>query len=192
MNSPQLLKISAKKIQQTNQNKIFQCDIFENIEIIESFEIDGSKLNVKKIIFPFVICLNQSCDLENDFNSDPSRNKSSKLLHLAVAPVFLFEKFLIGEHWGEIFDNGSSINRTRTEGKSIMNNEVPRYHYLKFPDSDMPELIIDFKHFFSINRNFLYKHVGKKYCSLDDLFRENISQRFSNYISRIGLPEHII
>jgi len=192
MSSHQSLKISAKKIQPLNLKKIYQCDIFENIEVIESLDINGSKLDIKKIIFPYVICLNQSCDLENDFNADPDKNKNSKLLHLAVAPVFLFEKFLIGQHWGDIFDNGTPINRGKTDGKSIINNEVPRYHYLKFPDSDMPELIIDFKHFFSINRNFLYNNISKRHCSMDDLFRENISQRFSNYISRIGLPEHII
>ena len=74
--------------------------------------------------------------------------------------------------------------------RKIIDNEIPRYHYLKFPDSDMPELLIDFKHFFTINRNVLYNQLSNRLCSLDDLFREKINQRFSYYISRIGLPEH--
>ena len=73
-----------------------------------------------------------------------------------------------------------------------MDNEIPRYHYLKFPDLDMPELIIDFKHFFTINKNVLYKQIKKRLCSLDDLFKEKINQRFSYYVSRIGLPEHTV
>ena len=54
----------------------------------------------------------------------------------------------------------------------------------------MPELIIDFKHFFTINRNKLYDQLDKRLCSLDTLFKEKVNQRFSNYVSRIGLPEH--
>lgn len=34
--------------------------------------------------------------------------------------------------------------------------------------------------------------IEKRLYSLDDLFREKVNQRFSYYISRIGLPEHIV
>jgi hypothetical protein len=73
-----------------------------------------------------------------------------------------------------------------------MDNEIPRYHYLNFSENDMPELIVDFKHFFTINRDLLYKNIDSKLCSLDDLFKEKLSQRFSQFISRIGLPEKMI
>ena len=79
--------------------------------------------------------------------------------------------------------------RSDTAIKKLMDNEIPRFHYLKFPDADLPELIIDFKHFFSMNRNTLYNQMDKRLCSIDVLFKEKISQRFSYYISRIGLPE---
>lgn len=73
-----------------------------------------------------------------------------------------------------------------------MDNQNPRYHYLKFKEDDKPELIVDFKHFFTVNRDFLYKQLNKRLYSLDDLFRENLSLRFCNYVSRIGLPVEII
>lgn len=147
------------------------------------------KIKIHKINFPYVICLNQECDLETDFaeNTDPASDKH--LLHLAIAPVFIFEHFLSGNTWGDIFKPTQGYKRGKSNTQAIINNENPRYHYLKFPEKDMPELIIDFKHFFSINRNILYANLDKRICSLDALFKEKISQRFSYYLSRIGLPE---
>jgi hypothetical protein len=170
--------------------RICQGDIFTNIEIIENINVIGSKIVLDKVIFPYIVCLNQECDLEQDFNSVPT--KDTRLLHLAIAPAFNFEDFLSGSHWGGIFTVGSSCKRSDTKTKIIIDNEIPRYHYLKFPDTDMPELIVDFKHFFTINREFLYTKMENRLCSLDDLFREKISQRFSNFLSRIGLPEEPI
>jgi hypothetical protein len=188
MNSLPKLKISAKKTK-TNQSRICQGDIFSNIEILESFEVKGSKIIVQKLFFPYIVCLNQECDLKNDFDTVQGELKDSRLLHLAIAPAFVFEKFLNGSHWGEIFNTNNSSNRKDTKAKLIVDNEIPRFHYLKFPEQEMPELIIDFKHFFTVNREFLYKNIGNRICSLDDLFKEKISQRFSYFFSRIGLPE---
>lgn len=75
-----------------------QGDIFSNIEIIENIEVKESKLIINKICFPFVVCLNQECDLENDYFE--TNNRDRKLLHLAIAPAFNFEQFLSGTHWG--------------------------------------------------------------------------------------------
>ena len=199
------LKISAKKAKKP-VSRISQGDIFEDITIIEDIEIEKSVIRVKKISFPYVVCLNQECDLESDFKknsekqrdleSDSKKNSEkqcdSNLLHLAIAPAFIFEQFLSGSHWGDIFENNIPQKRGDSIIKKIVQNEIPRYHYLYFPKDSMPELIIDFKHFFTINRAVLYSNIGKRLCSLDDLFREKINQRFSYFISRIGLPEHLV
>ncbi len=188
MRQQEKLKISAKKLQ-NNPARICQGDIFENIDIIESYEVKKSSIVLERINFPYVICLNQECDLENDFDSQ-NENKDSHLLHLAIAPAFIFEQYLTGKHWGDIFFPNNPQKRTDTTIKKIMDNEIPRFHYLKFPDTDLPELIVDFKHFFTINRNTLYTQLDNRLCSLDVLFKEKVSQRFSYYISRIGLPEY--
>jgi hypothetical protein len=185
------LKISARKAK-VNPSRVSQGDIFQDIEILESFTVEKSKILVDKIIFPFVVCLNQECDLEADHTNKESMLCDNNLLHIAIAPAFIFEQYLNGTHWGAIFTTNDPQKRKSTTIKKIMDNEIPRYHYLKFPDFEMPELIIDFKHFFTINRNMLYSQIGNRLCSLDNLFKEKISQRFSYYISRIGLPEHIV
>lgn len=183
------MKVSAKKAAKSSP-RICQGDIFTEIDIIESFDVQGSQIKIQKIFFPYVICLNQECDLENDHKC--TSDKDNRLLHIAIAPAFNFEDFLSGNHWAGIFKVNPNSKRTDTKVKLIMDNEIPRFHYLKFPDNNMPELIIDFKHFFTINREVIYSKLDKRLCSLEDLFKENLSQRFSNFISRIGLPEEIL
>jgi hypothetical protein len=167
--------------------RIFQADLFQDLEIIEKIETLKNKIKIHKISFPYTICLNQECDLLNDYND--IANKDHSLIHLAFAPAFLFELYLSGIHWGGLFKAGDPQKRDSSIVKKIMENEIPRYHYLRFDGTDMPEMIIDFKHFFTINKEEVYGQISKRVCSFDDLFREKISQRFSNYISRIGLPE---
>lgn len=186
---PQSLKISARKTKKIPK-RLSQGDIFQDIEIIENIEVEKSVVTVQKISFPFVVCLNQECDLETDFWNNDNVLCDNNLLHIAIAPVFIFEQFLSGTHWGGIFSNNKPQKRKDTTIKKIIDNEIPRYHYLNFPDNDTPDLIIDFKHFFSVYKKVMYDQIDKRFCSLDDLFKEKINQRFSYYISRIGLPEH--
>jgi hypothetical protein len=177
---------TARKTKQ-KLTRIRQGDIFGDIEVIEKISIVGDKLVKDALIFPYVVCLNQECDLLSDYRVT-QRNKDSSLLHLAIAPAFNFDQYLSGSHWGRIF-NGEGGKRDSSRIQLIMKNEIPRYHYLYFAEGDMPEMIVDFKHFFTINRDVLYDQMDKRICSLEDLFREKISQRFSYYLSRIGLPD---
>lgn len=184
MNNATIVKRPDNKIE---KDRIMQGDIFQNIDVIEDVitKADGSVL-LKKITFPLVICLTQDCDLHTDF-IHRAENKSGSLLHLIVAPLFEITSFREGKNWGELMNTGDHINSGKIN--SIKMNNDPRYHYVVFPEKDMPELIIDFKYFFTINRDALYDKLNHKVCSVDDLYRELINQRFCDFLSRIGLPE---
>lgn len=184
MNKATAKRRPDKKVE---EGRIMQGDIFHNIDIIEDVIVkpDGA-IQLKKITFPLVICLNQDCDLHTDF-IHRTENKSGSLLHLIVAPLFEISSFREGKNWGDLMNVGDRINSERI--RYIKGNNDPRYHYVVFPEKDMPELIIDFKYFFTINRDALYSRLDHKVCSVDDLFRELINQRFCDYLSRIGLPE---
>ncbi|SEM53234.1 hypothetical protein SAMN04487902_101335 [Prevotella sp. ne3005] len=184
MNNATVVRRPDKKVE---DGRIMQGDIFHNIDIVEDVIVkpDGAIL-LKKITFPLVICLNQDCDLHTDF-IHRTENKSGSLLHLIVAPLFEISSFREGKNWGDLMNVGDRINSERI--RYIKANNDPRYHYVVFPEKDMPELIIDFKYFFTINRDTLYSRLDHKVCSVDDLFRDLINQRFCDYLSRIGLPE---
>lgn len=173
--------------------RISQCDIFHDIEVVEYVEDKPEGVEIHYLNLPLVIVLNQDCDLNSDDRDrrKENSNKDCRLLHIVVAPLFNFDNFKDGVHWGEIFDVGDSYKPNKTPGKKLMNNEDPRFHYLEFEDGfkSLPNLVIDFKHFFTVSTDYLYKNLEKRVCTLGDLYREKVSQRFAYYISRIGLPE---
>ena len=53
---------------------------------------------------------------------------------------------------------------------------------------ELPPLIMDFKHYFTIPLKTLESKLNDRICTIEPLFRESISQRFSFFLSRIGLP----
>ncbi|MDR3292073.1 MAG: hypothetical protein LBT10_08010 [Methanobrevibacter sp.] len=149
--------------------------------------------------------MTQDCDLEQDFNY---REKSHKSRHyipsILICPAYLAIKLKKGNHLENLSILFEEKQQTEYEkinfqelGKNlwdpIKNNNNVRYHLLKeFEINDslkVPELIVDFKHYFTIYRDELYSKVNTNYfASLDPLFREQLSQRFAYYLSRIGLP----
>lgn len=174
--------------------RVAQGDIIRDVEFIEYVYEDNGNLEVSKILFPLVIVLTQDCDLEQDYKFRWSRkqkpNQDKWLLSTIVAPLYNVEHVYSGEHLAEVGLQMGSITKKRTQGSNLRNNETPRYHFVEFP-SNVPisPSVIDFKHYFSIGVPELKKQKKQKFvCKLSDLYREDVSQRFASYLSRIGLP----
>lgn len=99
--------------------------------------------------------------------------------------VFQGKQYSLEHLVGALFDNPK-----RTEGFKIKNNDDPRYHYLHFnEESQMPDMVIDFKHFFTISTEAMYDNLSHRIFSVEELYREKICQRFAFFQSRIGLPD---
>lgn len=179
------------------KSRIFQGDIFKDVEYIEYVKEKSGILEVSKIAFPLVIVLSQDCDLKQDADSRHTKEDASSqdkwLLSVLVAPLYNAEHVYQGEHLSELHLTMQQINKNRTPGKTLRNNETPRYHYLEFPPSTpIVPSVIDFKHYFAVNVKYLASIRCKNFlCSVSPLFREDISQRFANYLARIGLPDKI-
>ncbi len=178
-----------------NTESLHQGDILSNVEYIESVIEDNGKIKISKICFPLVIVLTQECDLTWDYEArmDERKNEDKYLLSVIVAPLYNYEHFIDGKHLEELGQNMTPISRNvnKTPNKNLRHNETPRYHYLEFGE-DIPIVnsVIDFKHYFTVNVEKLREHKKDSYvCTVGDLFRERISQRFANYLSRIGLPD---
>jgi hypothetical protein len=182
------------QVKHENGERITQGDIFKNVEFLEHItELDGN-IEVSKIIFPYVVVLTQDCDLAQDFTfrwtEDTKSNHDKWLFSVLVAPLYNLEQLLSGEHLNELNMAMSPISRKKTPGKNLIQNETPRYHYLEFPEKvPLVPSVIDFKHYFSVNVVQLKQQKSEKFvCQIGELYREHLSHRFSNYLSRIGLP----
>lgn len=173
-------------------SRVCQGDILRNIPYIEHVIENEGVIEVSSVVFPYVVVLTQDCDLEQDHNSrEEGRDNQDKwLISVLVAPLYNAEHVYDGEHLSELSIKSQQINKKRSPGQIIRQNSNPRYHYLEFPE-EIPVVpsIIDFKHYFSVNTEYLRELKSHGYvCTVSELYREDISQRFSAFLSRIGLP----
>jgi len=182
-------------VKEENEPRIRQGDIIQSVEYIERFSEENGIISVSRILFPLVIVLTQDCDLTWDYDarSKGLSIQDKYLLSVIVAPLYNFDHFIDGVHLEDIGQQMAKISRKeeKTDNKNLRQNETPRYHYLEF-DASIPIVnsVIDFKHYFTVNVEQLRIHKQMNFvCSVSEIFREHISQRFANYLSRIGLPE---
>lgn len=169
--------------------RIGQGDIYRDLRVSLGAG-EGSLFS--EFSFEYVVILSQDCDLEWDGEARKAglkRENDDKILDtILVAPAFPSEKFTLGEHIEG--KNMRTVPRPELD-KIKANNEKKRYHYLPSDSLGLfPDMIVDFKMFFTVPSKSLYKIRTKNYViSLSELFREEISQRFSNYLARVALPD---
>lgn len=184
--------MSPYPVSTTARFQVEQGDIIRGASFLEYFAERGDILELSRIEFPYVVVLSQSCDLEGDHKRRYGRPRWSPgkfILSVLVAPLYTAEDFFAGQHLVDIGLELEPKNRRRGEGKLIQDNEIPRYHYLELPD-DLPmpsEVVVDFKQFFTVNAEYLTRHKKANFVGkLQPLYRERVTQRFSEYLARIG------
>jgi hypothetical protein len=173
--------------------RVCQGDIIRDVEYLEHVDEKDGILELSKIHFPFVIVLTQDCDLEQDhtFRTQTKQTRDKWLISVLIAPIYNAEHVFGGEHLLDIDIKSEQINKKGTDGKSLIRNQKPRYHYLEFP-SNIPIVpsVVDFKHYFSVPVNYLCELKKTNYvCTVSELYRENLSQRFAAFLSRIAFPD---
>jgi len=160
--------------------RICQGDIFRDFEYIE-FVSNNKKIGtgIKKI-FPYLLVLSQDCDLESDHKNhiECKDNQDKYLISILVCPGYSAEALREGNHLKEY---GLKMNRIDSDRwKIIKNNQNPRYHFLRgVQELQIPNLVVDFKHYYTISRDMLYENFKDYYLSsINELFRSKIYQLF--------------
>ena len=166
--------------------RICQGDIFQDLFV----SIGGGGGIYDEFHLTHSVVLTQDCDLEQDFNERRAKTgKNDKHIDtVLICPAYPIDSFSEGKH---IRDRAMEPFPKRSLEKLKRNDEFKRYHYLlEDLDHGIPDLVIDFKHFFTIPRDVLYKQRKESYVtSINEVYREYLSQRFTNYLGRIGLPD---
>jgi hypothetical protein len=194
------------KVDNSQQSRVSQGDIYKNIEYIEYADEKEGHIYISKIIFPLIIILTQDCDLEQDalfrgFHGVKGKTQDKILISALVAPIYNADHVFAGTHLDDIHkehldkieqeeQSMEKIKENKTPGEYLKKNERCRYHYLEFPDVvPIVPSVIDFKHYFSVNIEQLISMREDHFvCRVSDLYREDISLRFANFLSRVGLP----
>ncbi len=179
-----------------DDEQIHQGDIFKSTIYYESFKEKDGKFELSLLEFPFSIVLTQECDLNNNLReriSDKNKNNNlikhdKYLVSLLCAPLYNAEHLFSGDHLE--FLKIKTEYKNRNQKGYIKSNRDPRYHYIEFEDNiKLVPMVIDFKHYFTVTINYLESNIKNRVCSLKPIYREYVTQRFSNFLSRIGLPD---
>jgi len=178
--------------------RVSQGDIYRDVAILEG----ASREDAKRTHFPYAIVLTQECDLQQDWNAfreldsiepeeESRRPLEDKLLrHIIFAPCYVADMFRKGDHVaGRIMNTWND----KQWGNQISKNKHIRYYYLSREEGLLEQnLVVDFKHYFTVERGTFYTHAKSEYeyvCSVAILYRDALSRRFAEYLSRIAFPE---
>jgi hypothetical protein len=187
-------KIDSRYIKKGELRRVTQGDILRNTKIID-YLVKDKTYEIAQIELPYAVIMTQDCDLEQDYNNrrvDVDEKQDKYLQSILICPAYQSEIFKDGKHLEDLYPDIHLTMEKWDSGrfKTILNQNNHRYYFLEqFQNFQIPSLVVDFKHYHTISREFLYKIYPDCYlATLNQLFREDISQRFSNYLSRIGLP----
>ncbi len=173
--------------------RILQGDILEDFKF-EFVGIEDDSEIKNTINFPYITILTQDCDLEQDFSQrkipkGEQRNQDKYIHSVLIAPMFVSDALKTGGHLQDLDVKMESW--ASDLWKPIKQNHNERFHY--FPEDvnfNMPSLVIDFKHFYTVGRDEVYRVFEGNYkVSIKVPYRELLSHRFSNYLSRIAVEE---
>lgn len=174
------------------KSRLNQGDILKDLSIIfqSGFDKKNNEAILSEVILSYSVVISQECDLEHDYNNKTSskENQDKFLPNILILPLYLANQFRDGTHRGEQI-KGMKWNSSLW-GNIIQNNNS-RFHFIKANEQfQVPDSIMDFKHLYTVNRDVVYENLNNVYLvSIGEIFRENISQRYTHYLSRIGLPE---
>jgi len=171
-----------------------QGAIYRDIEV--SVAVGGPDIDLQRWTFPYSAVMTQECDLLQDDSARQAEPKSDSarddklLLAVLLCPAYKAAAFRNGEHLQFL---GRRMQRHSSNSwRRIKSNQNARYHYLsEWRELQVAELVVDFKHFFTLPIEVLRDAFGndKHYIArLSSLYREDLSQRFASYLARIGLP----
>ncbi|MBD3350438.1 MAG: hypothetical protein GF364_03025 [Candidatus Lokiarchaeota archaeon] len=172
---------------------ISQGDIFRDLKYIYCFHEMEKYVDVVEITFPYVIVLSQACDMKGMYEIINNNGKSTKqMISVLVAPLFDKSKVQNGDYLKKILGtNTPSEKGFSSKDKSTIENDFHyRFHFLNFESSflEVPDSVIDFKQYFTLNIDILYKNVSKRICTLQPIFKEQVTLKFSTYLTRVAIP----
>jgi hypothetical protein len=188
-----LEKIEAPYFVRSPHNRLQQGDVLRDLIVSEVTDVIDQDVKVSDRSLPYCVVLSQDCDLEHDFKSTATQddgNDDKVLPALLLCPAYSADLVRSGTH----LEHQNKVMRqfgNRDWGK-ITSNQSYRYHFLPaWIDFQVPELVVDFKHYFTVPRNFLYRDqcLNTYLVTIEILYREFLSSRFAHYLSRIGLPD---
>jgi len=179
---------------QSRLDRYEQGDILRDVTLIQWADLEKERvLSVVERTLQYCVIVSQECDLEHDYNTRAKTDSAAKdkyLQSLLICPAYSAETFRQGDHLQKLGMKMEHINRE--SWARLKQNNLARYHYLEAHQNfQVPELVVDFKHYVTVPRDILYREQFNAcyVATIEIMYRDQLSARFAHYLSRIGLPE---
>ena len=149
--------------------------------------------------FPYAIIISQACDV--NFMDTVTRNREGKatkfMPSILLCPLYNAQEVKEGRYV-ELFSS-LKINLKQEpvynskEYETIRKNWHYRFYQFDVKLKDeiiLQDMMIDFKHYFSLPANILIDNIENRICRSDDLHAEQITLKFAVFLSRVAIPDN--
>lgn len=184
-------------------NRICQGDIYKDVQYSYISEDNEDSIEIIEYTFPLAIVISQACDV--DFMSRILEARSGSvnkfMPSILMCPIYDRTEAKSMNHINEAFaeldlkketEDKSPLFNSR-EGEIIDKDWHYRFHALTVKEVSSKKLLIenaliDFKHYFTVPATYLFKHRENRLYHLESLFAEQITLKYSTYLSRVAIP----
>lgn len=175
-----------------------QGDIFKDVKYSFVDHEDNEHVEIIEFTFPYAVIISQACDVISMSEMlENNRGKPTKFMpSILMCPIYDLTNVKTAEHVKEVFSkldiNIELENIYNKDDLAVLNRDWHyRFHKLKLVHGvniALDNALIDFKHHFSVPVKYLQNNRKNRICKLDDLFCEQVTLKFSTYISRVAIP----
>ena len=180
------------------KDPVCQGDIFRNIKYNYIDTENDNDVEVVEYEFPLAIIISQACDvISMEKMLSLGKGKPTKFMpSILMCPIYDEKNAKSGEHiedaFDELFISFESDQVYNSKDKVIAEKDWHyRFHLLELAidgKTIMSNKIMDFKHYFSVPMSYLIKKKEDRIYHMDDLFSEQLTLKFANYLSRVAIP----
>lgn len=177
---------------------IEQTAILRDVDLPEVHFAAGGTAAVTLTPYPWLVVLNQDCDLRFDRlararqpaseGGNPVR-RDKLLRSILLCPAFAEDHVLAGTY----VDDATRWNAS--EKRTLLQNRHERYHALPPEEPLLEPLILDFKLVVAAHPEYLQhwveEHPESVIAVLQPPYRDRLMQRFVTYFARIAEPEEV-
>lgn len=185
----------------TVDTNICQGDVFRDVRYIYIDSEDNDGVEVVEFKFPMAIIISQACDVNSmgEMISDQSGRATKFMPSILMCPIYDVNVAKKTNHLNEAFteleitklDSQKDVLFNSGEFNLARNDWHYRYHALTVEiagNNALENAMIDFKHYFTVPASYLMKIRKNRLFHLEDLFAEQITLKFSTYLSRVAIP----
>ena len=192
----------SKALKTEIADNICQGDVFTDVQYVYIDSQDDNNIEIIEFIFPMAIIVSQACDVISmgEMITTQSGKATKFMPSILMCPIYDYAIAKKTEHLDDAFEklyllktDGDNANLFKSEEFKVAKNDWHyRYHSLTVEASGktiLDNAIIDFKHYFTVPASYLMKNRDRRIFRVDDLYAEQITLKFSAFLSRVAIPD---